>query len=96
MGEGWSGGWKKDMEVCHGLRLTFIHNIAHRWSAPGMRKQKGLYHMAKPYSSNLPYSAKLLFLKGRQKMRKRHKQTWRDNARVVVVLVNVHNKLFIM
>lgn len=62
MGEGWGRGWQRDTEVHRGPGLTFIHNIVHRWSAPGMRKQKGLLRISKPYSCNLPYSARLFVL----------------------------------
>lgn len=92
MREGRGGGWQRDMEVRHGQRPIVIHNIVHRWSAPGRREQKGLLCMAKPYSSNLPHLAKLLCL-GRKKMRKRQKQTQRDKTKgggVGQPILNIH------
>lgn len=48
MGEGRGRQWQRDMEVHRGSGLTFIHNIVHRWSAPGMREQKGLLCLCEP------------------------------------------------
>lgn len=58
-GERRGGRWQRDMEVYHGRRMTFVHNIVDGLSAPLMHEQKGL--TGHQIAVIFPYSARLFF-----------------------------------